>query len=176
MPGRRPSPCVGWQLSCDPMCTQGPSALPPLRCHVSGDAQPQLRDGDGDVSPSSLQAICLLLRALSRLGHSLATPVPTWTALACYGAEVTGAVVHRGGRSCLLPWRCYLLACAAQVHVFSFPKVFCLIPSCDLQGNSFLLLGFVRCCFISNLLQKPQGLLRHSESLSRVRLGCVRCR
>ena len=75
------------------------------------------------------------------------------------------------------PRSCCRTACSAQVHIFCFLRFFgCVLNSfLGHQGNSFLLLGFMHFCFISNLLQKPQEMPKHFESLRRVRLGSVHC-
>lgn len=163
--GRRQSLCVGRRLSCPQLLgsrstyTRGPGALPPLRCHVSGDARPQPRNrGRRRVIEQSAGHLPSAQGPSRRWGPpGLVTVVRTWLALAWHRDGAAGTVRSWGWESPSSPRTCCQTACSAQVDIFSFLSFFdCAFNSfLGLQGNSSLLLGFMYFCFLSDLRQKP---------------------
>lgn len=161
MPGAMPGggrgrACVGG--SAVPSCCDPSPPLP-----LSGDTRPQPREqghsrairqpaGQRPSAQGPLGA------GDTGWGHGLATAIPTWPALAWHEDWVAGAVGSWGWEIQPYPQSHSPTACSAQIHVFCFLSLFgCVFNSLPgLQGNSFLLLGFLHSCFISNQLQKPQ--------------------
>lgn len=95
--------------------------------------------------------------ALVGLGTRAGHCHPPWPALAWHGDWVTGAVGSWGWEIQPYPQSHSPTACSTQIRVFCFLSLFgCVFNSLpELWGNSFLLLGFLYSCFISNQLQKP---------------------
>lgn len=142
-----------WWLSCPQLLRSLPSA-------AAERGHPDTAEGAGPQP--CRQAACgpaAFCSGASRgWGHGLATAIPTWPALAWHEDWVAGAVGSWGWEIQPYPQSHSPTACSAQIHVFCFLSLFgCVFNSLlGLWGNSFLLLGFLHSCFISNQLQKPQ--------------------